>query len=98
MSRTKDTIELKSSAYRFRSYFAYKKYTEDKKSRILDYLENQPDIKISRGLHRWLKYATSDWSRRHYYFDHNDAKIELMLRLIFPDILRITMPIIEVNN
>lgn len=98
VSRTKDTIELKSSAYRFRSYLAYKKYNEDKKVRILDYLENQPDIKISRGLHRWLKYATSDWSRRHYYFDHNDAKIELMLRLIFPDSIRITMPIIEVNN
>ena len=98
VSRTKDTVALKSSAYRFRSYFAYKKYDEDKKSRILDYLENQPDIKISRGLNHWLKYKISDWSRRHYYFDHNDAKIELMLRLIFPDILRITMPIIEVNN
>ena len=98
VSRTKNTIVLKSSPYRFRSYFAYKKYDEDKKARILEYLKNQPDIKISRGLHRWLKYATSDWSRRHYYFDHNDAKIELMLQLIFPDIVRITMPIIEVNN
>lgn len=98
VSRTKDTVALKSSAYRFRSYFAYKKYDEDKKARILDYLKNQPDVKISRGLKHWLKYKISDWSRRHYYFDHNDAKIELMLRLIFPDLVRITMPIIEVNN
>jgi len=98
LSKPKNTIVLKSSPYKFRSYFTYKKYDEDKKARILDYLKNQPDVKISKGLTRWLKYRTSDWSRRHYYFDHNDAKIELMLRLIFPDILRITMPIIEVNN
>ena len=98
VSRSKDTVVLKSSPYRFRSYFAYKNYDEDKKARILDYLKNQPDVKISKGLNRWLKYKISDWSRRHYYFDHNDAKIELMLRLIFPDLIRITMPIIEVNN
>ena len=98
VSRTKNTIELKSSAYRFRSYFAYKKYDEDKKARIQDYLKNQPDIKIGRGLNHWLKYKISDWSRRHYYFDHNDPKIELMLQLMFPDIIRTTMPIIEVNN
>lgn len=98
VSRTKNTVVLKSSAYRFRSYFAYKKYDEDKKARILDYLKNQPDIKIGKGLKHWLKYKISDWSRRHYYFDHNDPKIELMLRLIFPDLIRITMPIIEVNN
>jgi len=98
ISKPKNTVVLKSSPYRFRSYFAYKKYNDAGKERILDYLKNQPDIKISRGLHRWLKYRTSDWSRRHYYFDHNDTKIELMLRLIFPDVIRITMPIIEVNN
>ena len=98
VSRTKNTIELKSSAYQFRSYFAYKKYDEDKKARIQDYLKNQPDVKIGRGLNHWLKYKISDWSRRHYYFDHNDPKIELMLQLMFPDIIRTTMPIIEVNN
>jgi hypothetical protein len=98
VSRTKNTIALKSSDYRFRSYFAYKKYDEDKKARILDYLKNQPDVKIGRGLNQWLKYKISDWSRRHYYFDHNDPKIELMLQLMFPDIIRTTMPIIEVNN
>lgn len=98
VSRTKNTIVCKSSAYRFRSYFAYKKYDEDKKARILDYLKNQPDVKIGRGLNRWLKYKISDCSRRHYYFDHNDPKIELMLQLMFPDIIRTTMPIIEVNN
>jgi hypothetical protein len=98
VSRTKNTVVLKSSAYQFRSYFAYKKYDEDKKARIQDYLKNQPDVKIGRGLNHWLKYKISDWSRRHYYFDHNDPKIELMLQLMFPDIIRTTMPIIEVNN
>jgi hypothetical protein len=98
VSKPKNAVVLKSSPYQFRSYFAYRKYDDDKKERILTYLENQPDIKISRGLTHWLKYKKSDWSRRHYYFDHNDAKIELMLRLIFPDLIRTTMPIIEVNN
>lgn len=98
ISKPKNTVVLKSSAYRFRSYFAYKKYNNASKERMLDYLQNQPDVKISRGLSYWLKYTSSDWSRRHYYFDHNDTRIQLMLQLIFPDIVRTTMPIIEVNN
>jgi len=98
VSKPKNTVVLKSSPYCFRSYFAYKVYNMAEKARIQSYLENQPDIKISRGLARWLKYTPPGWSRRHYYFDHNDTKIELMLRLIFPDLLRTTMPIIEVNN
>jgi hypothetical protein len=98
VSKPKNTVVLKSSPYRFRSYFAYKVYNMAEKARIQSYLENQPDVKISRGLSRWLKYTPPGWSRRHYYFDHNDTKIELMLRLIFPDLLRTTMPIIEVNN
>ena len=98
VSKPKNTVVLKSSPYRFRSYFAYKVYNMAEKARIQSYLENQPDVKISWGLARWLKYTPPGWSRRHYYFDHNDTKIELMLRLIFPDLLRTTMPIIEVNN
>jgi len=99
ITRPKNTVVLKSSPYRFRSYFKPKEYTSDKKTRLLDYLENQPELKISKGLTHWLKYDHRwSWARRHYYFDHNDAKIELMLRLIFPDMIRITMPIIEVNN
>jgi hypothetical protein len=98
ISKPKNTVVLRSSPYRFRSYLAYKKYDDAGKERMFDYLKNQPDVKISQGLTRWLKYRTSDWSRRHYYFDHNDSRIELMLQLIFPDIVRTTMPIIEVNN
>jgi hypothetical protein len=99
VSKPKNTVVLKSSPYRFRSYFSCKRYDLDQKARILSYLENQSGIKISRGLKHWLKYDTRwPWSRRYHYFDHNDAKIELMLQLIFPDLLRTTMPIIEVNN
>jgi hypothetical protein len=99
VDRPKDTIRLQSSPYRFRSFLKERLWTLDDKSRILAYLENQPDIKISRGLKYWLKYDTRwHWSRRYHYFDHNDAKIELMLQLICPGIVRTTMPIIEVNN
>jgi hypothetical protein len=99
VDRPKDTILLKSSAYKFRSFLQERRWTADDKARILTYLQNQSDIKISRGLTHWLKYDTRwPWTRRYYYFDHNDAKIELMLQLICPGIVRTTMPIIEVNN
>jgi hypothetical protein len=99
VTRPKDTILLQSSPYQFRSFLKERLWTIDDKKRILAYLENQPDIKISRGLKHWLKYDTRwHWSRRYHYFDHNDAKIELMLQLICPGIIRTTMPIIEVNN
>jgi hypothetical protein len=99
VDRPKDTILLKSSAYRFRSFLRERLWTMDDKNRVLVYLQNQPDIKIGRGLQYWLKYETRWlWTRRYHYFDHNDAKIELMLQLICPGIVRTTMPIIEVNN
>ena len=99
INRPKDTIVLRSSAYQYRSFLKERQWTTDDKARILTYLENQPDIKISRGLTYWLKYDTRwHWSRRYHYFDHNDAKIELMLQLICPGIIRTTMPIIEVNS
>jgi hypothetical protein len=99
VDRPKDTILLKSSAYRFRSFLRERIWTIDDKNRMLTYLQNQSDIKIGRGFRYWLKYETRWlWTRRYYYFDHNDAKIELMLQLICPGIVRTTMPIIEVNN
>ena len=99
VDRPKDTILLKSSAYRFRSFLRERLWTMDDKTRMLTYLENQPDIKIGRGFQHWLKYETRWlWTRRYHHFDHNDAKIELMLQLICPGIVRTTMPIIEVNK
>jgi hypothetical protein len=99
INRPKGTILLQSSTFRYRSFLRERQWTNDDKARIQTYLENQPDIKISRGLTHWLKYDTRwPWTRRYHYFDHNDAKIELMLQLICPGIIRTTMPIIEVNN
>jgi hypothetical protein len=99
INRPKDTIVLRSSVYQYRSFLKERLWTTDDKTRMRTYLENQPDIKISRGLTYWLKYDTRwPWSRRYHYFDHNDAKIELMLQLICPGIVRTTMPIIEVNS
>jgi hypothetical protein len=99
VDRPRNTIVLKSSPYRFRSFLREQLWTLDDKNRMLTYLENQPDIKIGRGFHYWLKYETRwMWTRRYHHFDHNDAKIELMLQLICPGIIRTTMPIIEVNS
>jgi hypothetical protein len=99
INRPKDTIRLQSSPYQYRSFLKEQLWTPADKACILAYLENQPDIKISRGLTHWLKYDTRwFWTRRYHYFDHNDVKIELMLQLICPGIVRTTMPIIEVNN
>ena len=95
INRPKDTIRLQSSPYQYRSFLKEQLWTPADKACILAYLENQPDIKISRGLTHWLKYDTRwPWSRRYHYFDHTDAKIELMLQLICPGIIRTTMPII----
>ena len=99
INRPKDTIRLQSSPYQYRSFLKERLCTPADKACILAYLENQPDVKISRGLTYWLKYDTRWlWTRRYHYFDHNDAKIELMLQLICPGIVRAKMPIIDVNN
>jgi len=99
VDRPKNTILLKSSPYKFRSFFQERRCTHDDIRRISSYLQNQPDIKIGRGLQYWLKYETRwPWTRRHHYFDHNNEQVQLMLQLICPGIVRTTMPIIEVNK
>jgi hypothetical protein len=99
INRPKDTILLQSSPFQYRSFLQERQLSKDDKDRVLAYLQNQPDVKIGRGLKHWLKYETRwFWTRRYYYFDHNDEKIGLMLQLICPGIIRTTMPIIEVNS
>ena len=48
VDRPKNTIVLKSSPYRFRSFLQEKLWTRNDKNRMLTYLENQHDIKIGR--------------------------------------------------
>lgn len=99
--RSKNTIALKSSSYSFRSFLKERLCSDTERTSMVTYLQNQSGIKIGRGLQDWIKYRTRrnhHWTRRYHYFDHNDPKIELMLQLVCPGIVRITMPIIEVNN
>lgn len=99
VDRPRNTIVLKSSPYRSRTFLQERLLNAEDKDRIRTYLQNQPDIKIGRGLDYWLTHEKQWlWTRRYYYFDHNNEQIQLMLQLICPGIVRTTMPIIEVNN
>ena len=95
ITHPKNTVRLTNPTHKFRSFLKECELDLEQKNNLLDYLSRIEDICISESLLKWLKdnHAWS-WTRRYYFFDHNDPKIELMLHLIMPGIIRQTWPII----
>ena len=94
VTRDKNTISLKDPKNRFRSFLRDRQLDDVQKTQLLTYLSRLDDVRTSPALNYFLKYSSSTWTRRYFFFDHNDANIELMLRLILPEIIRQTQPIV----
>lgn len=94
ISRPKNTIKLKSSKYRNRSYCKSIKLTDREKETIMNFLVNQGDhIRISPALLTWFKtpyHRTQDY----FFIDHLDESWLVMLSLVHPGLIRKTVEII----
>jgi len=95
VTHPKNTVRLKDPKYKFRSFLKECELNLEQKNNLLGYLSRIDDICISQSLLKWLKDNRAwSWTRRYYFFDHDDPKIELMLHLIMPGIIRQTQSII----
>jgi hypothetical protein len=91
--RPRDTVAVKHPNHNYRSYFRTTKLNNEEKDRILCFLQNQPDIRISPALKEWI--ATPFNRTQDYFFVDYDSESWLtMLSLVRPGLIRRTVQIV----
>lgn len=94
INRPKNTIKLKTSKYRYRSYFKLTKLTQHEKTTLANFFKNQQDyVRLSPSLIAWLD---NPFLRLQDYFfiDYVEESWLVMLGLVRPGIVRKTAEII----
>lgn len=94
VTRPKNTIKLKNSCHKFRSYFKLTQLSIRQKDNLMDFLYNQRyHVRVSPALQRWIDQPfirTQDY----FFVDHDTETWLTMLNLVQPGIVRKTMQII----
>ncbi len=96
--RPKNTVSLRNSPHQYRTYFREKSINQTEKQQLLTFLQNQTDWHVSKALLKRLNRFSPMWMSRSYFVDHNTESEVVMLNLIVPNILQMTMPVVEVNK
>jgi hypothetical protein len=93
VDRPKDTIKLRHPGHNFRSYLKSVKLTDEEKTRFVNFINNQTEIRVSPALSHWIE---DRWHRTQDYFfvDHDDESWLVMLSLIKPSMIRKTVELI----
>ena len=96
--RPRNTVSLHNSPHQFRTYFREKSINQTEKQQLLTFLQNQTEWHVSKALLKRLSRFSPMWMSRSYFIDHNTESEVVMLNLIGPNILQMTMPVVEVNK
>lgn len=93
ITRARNTVALKNPQYQYRSYFRSIKLTPGEKDQLINFFNNQPNIRISPALVRWL---LTPFNRTDDYFfvDYNGTSWLTMLSLVRPGLIRKTSQLV----
>ena len=84
------------------NYFRDQRVSDEKKHQISKFLKSQPEIAMSPTLTKWCDGSIRRWrsfyTERHYFIDHSELGVILMLQMIDPTVIRKTVGIAVVNN
>jgi hypothetical protein len=96
VDRPKDTVLLKSSQFKQRSYFRCVKLTAQEKTNLKEFFTNNAEfIRTSKSLNEWwADWSNSTYLMDHYFIDHNESTHLTMLGLIRPGLIRKTKQIV----
>jgi hypothetical protein len=93
-------VQLQESKHGYRTYLRERKYNLDQRNLLLNFLQaREGTLRPCGALMAWLesrpKYymANLNYSRSHYFVDHDHPNEGTMLSLVMPGIVRKTMPI-----
>jgi hypothetical protein len=100
ISRPANVVQLRESKYAYRTYFKERKYTQEQRLMLANFLNARKDtLHPCDSLMSWLTgqfpgYVLNlNYSRSHYFVDHDHPNEGTMLSLVMPGIVRKTMPI-----
>jgi len=100
LTRPANVVQLQESKYAYRTYFKERKYTQEQRLMLVNFLNSRKDTLHPCGaLMSWLTgqfpgYVLNlNYSRAHYFVDHDHPNEGTMLSLVMPGIVRKTMPI-----
>jgi len=93
-------VQLQESKHGYRTYLRERKYNLDQRNLLLNFLDSREGtLRPCGSLMAWLrqqpKYylANLNYSRSHYFVDHDHPNEGTMLGLVMPGIVRKTLPI-----
>ena len=86
------TVYLKQARHQNRSYFRYIKQEPEQADHLRKFLAVQENIRISPSLKDWMKRDSGTLSE-HFFIDHDDNGVLIMLALLNPRIIRKTLRI-----
>ena len=99
ISKPAGVIQLQESRYAYRTYFRERKYTRDQRDMLKNFLDSRQDtLRVSPALSDWINgnvgyILNLNYSRSHFFVDHDHPNEGTMLSLVMPGIVRKTMPI-----
>ena len=99
ISRPANVVQLRESKYAYRTYFRERKYGLEQRTMLANFLNSRKGtLRPCDSLIKWLKGGSgfgyhSNYSRAHYFVDHDHPNEGTMLSLVLPGIVRKTMPI-----
>ena len=100
ITRPANVVQLRESQYAYRTYFKERKYTQDQRIMLANFLNARKDTLHPCGaLMSWLTgqflgyVRNRSYSRTHYFVDHDHPNEGTMLSLVMPGIVRKTMSI-----
>jgi hypothetical protein len=100
ITRPAGVVQLQESKYGYRTYLRERKYSLDQRNLLLNFLDSREGtLRPCGSLMAWLrqqpKYymANLNYSRSHYFVDHDHPNEGTMLSLVLPGIVRKTLPI-----
>jgi hypothetical protein len=93
VARPKNTIQLQNPKHQWRSYFKIGKLTTEQKSHLINFLANQPEVRISPALKQWINLKFTR-TQDYFFVDYNTTSWLTMLSLVIPGLIRKTLQII----
>ena len=99
ISRPANVVQLRESQYAYRTYLRERKYGLEQRLMLANFLNSRTGtLRPCDALIAWLNGGSgfrynSNYSRAHYFVDHDHPNEGTMLSLVMPGIVRKTMPI-----
>ena len=100
LTRPANVVQLRESRYAYRTYFKERKYSREQRLMLANFFNSRKDtLHPCDSLMSWLTgqipgyIHNLNYSRSHYFVDHDHPNEGTMISLVMPGIVRKTMPI-----